>query len=973
MREPTQNVVAQNRKLLLNNRLIVRGAREHNLRNVDLDLPRDAMIVFTGLSGSGKSSLAFDTIFAEGQRRYVESLSAYARQFLGQLDKPDVDAIEGLAPAVAIDQKSGSKNPRSTVGTITEIYDHLRLLWARVGQPHCPVCGAPIRRYTPQQIVDELLDQPEGTRLYLLAPVADVAFDELRNKGYARVRVDGTVYPLDRMPDLDLSAGHTIEVVVDRLVVKASSRARITDSVETALKLADGVAVVELVDRPADDPDRELRFSEHLSCPNGHPLALDELTSRAFSFNSPLGACPVCGGLGTRMEADPGLAVPDGRKTLAGGAVAPWSSWQDREYFTRLLRAAADTDGFSLDTPWDELPEAARDAVLHGTGEQVRVSYRTRSGRDRTYLVRFEGVLTWIERRYAEAESDSAREKFEGFMRATPCPACGGARLRPEILAVTVAGRSIAEVTALPIREAADWLESVSLSARDEQVSARVRQEAATRLGFLIDVGLGYLSLDRPAATLAGGEAQRIRLATQIGSGLSGVLYVLDEPSIGLHQRDNEQLIGTLTRLRDLGNTLIVVEHDEDTIRAADWVVDIGPRAGREGGQVIFSGPVGELERIPESITGAYLSGRRKIEVPAQRRPRRDGNEIVVTGAREHNLRDIDVAFPLGSFVAVTGVSGSGKSSLVNDILYPALASQVNGTRQAPGRHTRVTGADQIDQVIGVDQAPIGRSPRSNPATYTGVFDAIRELFAQTTAAKVRGYQPGRFSFNVKGGRCEHCAGEGTIRIEMNFLPDVYVPCEVCHGARYNRDTLEVGYKGKNIAEVLDMTIAEALEFFGPIQRIARRLAALVKVGLGYVRLGQPAPTLSGGEAQRIKLAAELQKRSTGRTLYVLDEPTTGLHFEDVRTLLDVLHALVDKGNTVVVIEHNLDVIKTADWVIDLGPDAGPDGGLVIAEGTPEQVAASPESSTGRFLRPVLDRGGRAAAAEEVMALPRAS
>ncbi|HEY1674292.1 MAG TPA: excinuclease ABC subunit UvrA [Streptosporangiaceae bacterium] len=955
----------------MNNRLIVRGAREHNLRNVDLDLPRDAMIVFTGLSGSGKSSLAFDTIFAEGQRRYVESLSAYARQFLGQLDKPDVDTIEGLAPAVAIDQKSGSKNPRSTVGTITEIYDHLRLLWARVGQPHCPVCGAPIRRYTPQQIVDELLDQPEGTRLYLLAPVADAAFDDLRNKGYARVRVDGTVYPLDRMPDLDLSAGHTIEVVVDRLVVKASSRARITDSVETALKLADGVVVVELVDRPADDPDRELRFSEHLSCPNGHPLALDELTPRAFSFNSPLGACPVCGGLGTRMEADPGLAVPDARKTLAGGAVAPWASWQDREYFSRLLRAAADAGGFSLDTPWDELPEAARDAVLHGTGEQVRVSYRTRSGRDRTYLVRFEGVLTWIERRYAEAESDSAREKFEGFMRAVPCPACGGARLRPEILAVTVAGRSIAEVTALPIREAAGWLGSISLSPRDEQVSALVRQEAATRLGFLIDVGLGYLSLDRPVATLAGGEAQRIRLATQIGSGLSGVLYVLDEPSIGLHQRDNEQLIGILNRLRDLGNTLIVVEHDEDTIRAADWVVDIGPGAGREGGQVVFSGPVGELERIPESITGAYLSGRRRIEVPARRRPRRDGYEIVVTGAREHNLRDIDVAFPLGTFTAVTGVSGSGKSSLVNDILYPALASQVNGTRQAPGRHTRVTGADQIDQVIGVDQAPIGRSPRSNPATYTGVFDAIRELFAQTTAAKVRGYQPGRFSFNVKGGRCEHCAGEGTIRIEMNFLPDVYVTCEVCHGARYNRDTLEVGYKGKNIAEVLDMTISEALEFFNPIQRIARRLAALVKVGLGYVQLGQPAPTLSGGEAQRVKLAAELQKRSTGRTLYVLDEPTTGLHFEDVRTLLDVLHALVDKGNTVVVIEHNLDVIKTADWVIDLGPDAGPDGGLVIAEGTPERVAASPGSSTGRFLRPVLDRGHRAA--DEVMALPRAS
>jgi excinuclease ABC subunit A len=950
-------VVTLKRKLLLNNRLIVRGAREHNLKNIDLDLPRDAMIVFTGLSGSGKSSLAFDTIFAEGQRRYVESLSSYARQFLGQLDKPDVDAIEGLTPAVAIDQRGGSKNPRSTVGTITEIYDHLRLLWARVGQPHCPMCGEPIRRYTPQQIVDELLDQPEGARFYLLAPVAEDQFDDLRNKGFARVRVDGRVYRLDE----ELAAGSTVEVVVDRLVAKESSRARITDSVETALKLADGVVIAELVDRPADDPGRELRFSEHLSCPNGHPLALDELTPKSFSFNSPLGACPVCEGLGTQMEADQSLVVPDGGKTLAGGAIAPWSNWQDREYFTRLLGAAANAGGFSLDTPWDDLPEAAREAVLHGTGEQVRVSYRTRSGRDRTYLVRFEGVLAWIERRYHEAESDSAREKFEGYMRATACPACGGARLRPEILAVTVAGRSIAAVTALPIRETADWVASLAsgsggLSERDEQISARVRQEASARLGFLIDVGLGYLSLDRPAATLAGGEAQRIRLATQIGSGLSGVLYVLDEPSIGLHQRDNEQLIGTLTRLRDLGNTLIVVEHDEDTIRAADWVVDIGPRAGHEGGQVVFSGPVAELEESRQSLTGAYLSGRRRIEVPAQRRPRRAGHEIVVTGAREHNLRDIDVAFPLGTFTAVTGVSGSGKSSLVNDILYPALASGVNGLRRAPGRHTRVTGADQIDQVIGVDQSPIGRSPRSNPATYTGVFDPIRELFAETTAAKVRGYRAGRFSFNVKGGRCEHCAGEGVIRIEMNFLPDVYVPCEVCHGARYNRDTLEVQYKGKNIAEVLGMTIAEALEFFAPIERIARRLRALAQVGLGYVTLGQPAPTLSGGEAQRIKLAAELQRRSTGKTLYVLDEPTTGLHFEDVRTLLEVLHALVDKGNTVVVIEHNLDVIKTADWVIDLGPDAGPDGGTVVAEGTPEEVAQSAASATGRFLARNFER-----------------
>jgi excinuclease ABC subunit A len=968
------------------NRLIVRGAREHNLRDVDLDLPRDAMIVFSGLSGSGKSSLAFDTIFAEGQRRYVESLSAYARQFLGQLDKPDVDQIEGLAPAVAIDQKSGSRNPRSTVGTITEIYDHLRLLWARIGQPHCPVCGALISRQTPQQIVDELLDQPEGTRFYLLAPVsADVrdgadVFEDLRNKGYARVRVDGTVYPLDAAPDLDPAKRPSIEVVVDRLVVRDSSRARITDSVETALRLAGGVVVAELVDRPADDPERERRFSEHPSCPNGHPVSLDdELEPKAFSFNSPQGACPVCRGLGTQLEADAGLAVPDGSRPLSQGAVAPWASWQEREYFGRLLAAAAESGGFSLETPWDDLPAAARDAVLHGTGEQVRVSYRTRSGRDRTYRVRFEGVLPWLERRWAEAESDSAREKFEGYMRAVPCPACGEARLRPEILAVTIAGQSIADVSALPVREAARWLSGLSLTERDEQISARVRQEAGARLGFLTDVGLGYLSLDRPAATLAGGEAQRIRLATQIGSGLSGVLYVLDEPSIGLHQRDNQQLIGTLTRLRDLGNTLIVVEHDEDTIRAADWVVDIGPRAGREGGQVVFSGPVADLERSADSITGAYLSGRQRIEVPAQRRPGKQGPAIVVTGAREHNLRDLDVAFPLGTFTAVTGVSGSGKSSLVNDILYPALANQVNGSRLAPGRHTRVTGGDQLDNVIGVDQSPIGRSPRSNPATYTGVFDHIRELFAETTAAKVRGYQPGRFSFNVKGGRCEHCAGEGTVRIEMNFLPDVYVPCEVCHGARYNRDTLEVRYKGKNIAEVLDLTIAEALEFFAPIQRIARRLAALNKVGLGYVRLGQPATTLSGGEAQRVKLAAELQKRSTGRTLYVLDEPTTGLHPDDVRTLLGVLQALVDLGNTVVVIEHNLDVIKTADWVIDLGPEAGPDGGLVVAEGTPEQVAEVGASHTGRYLRPVLaaarasaPAGGGPVAGRE-LALPRAS
>jgi excinuclease ABC subunit A len=949
----------------VSDRLIVRGAREHNLRSVDLDLPRDALIAFTGLSGSGKSSLAFDTIFAEGQRRYVESLSAYARQFLGQLDKPDVDAIEGLSPAVAIDQKLTSRNPRSTVGTITEIYDYLRLLWARIGQPHCPVCGEPITKQTPQQIVDRILELPEGTRFHVLAPVARERkgeyaklFTDLQSKGFARIRVDGTVYPLSEPPELRRQERHTIEVVVDRLTARPSSRQRMTDSVETALGLADGLVMLDLVDLADGDPGRQPRFSEMLTCPNGHALAVDEIEPRSFSFNSPFGACPVCTGLGARREVDPELVVPDGSLSLAGGAIAPWASWKERDYFLRLLQGVADARGFDLGAPWDQLREDARTAVLQGTGERVHISYRTRAGRDRSYHVTYEGVLPWIERRHAESESDTARQKYEGFMREIPCAACAGTRLRPEVLAVTVQGRSIAEVAALSIGEAALWVQALDLTQRERLISERVLREIQARLGFLADVGLDYLSLDRAAATLAGGEAQRIRLATQIGSGLAGVLYVLDEPSAGLHQRDNRRLIETLLRLRDLGNTLIVVEHDEDTITAADWVVDIGPQAGQHGGQVVVSGTVNDLMQSAESITGAYLSGRRKIEVPVGRRPRQAGYELVVEGAREHNLRNVDVAFPLGRFVAVTGVSGSGKSSLVSDVLYPVLANRINGAKLPPGRHTRITGIEQVDKVVRVDQSPIGRTPRSNPATYTGVFDHIRKLFAQTAEAKVRGYQPGRFSFNVKGGRCENCLGDGTIRIEMSFLPDVYIPCEVCKGARYNRDTLEVHYKGKTVSDVLHMPIEEAAEFFAPIERIARHLRTLVQVGLGYVRLGQSATTLSGGEAQRVKLAAELQKRSTGRTIYMLDEPTTGLHAEDVRKLLGVLHSLVNMGNTVLVIEHNLDVIKTADWVIDLGPAGGPDGGLLVAQGTPEEVSLVEESHTGRFLRPLLGEAG---------------
>ncbi len=953
----------------MNDRLTVRGAREHNLRSVDLDLPRNALIVFTGLSGSGKSSLAFDTIFAEGQRRYVESLSAYARQFLGQLRQPDVDAIEGLSPAVAIDQKSVSANPRSTVGTVTEIYDHLRLLWARIGQPHCPVCGELIARYTPQQIVARALELPAGTRFHVLAPVAPgdqgdygQLFSALQSQGFARVRVDGTVYPLTGAPELRRQDEHAIELVVDRLTVRDSARQRLTDSVETALRLGAGRVLLELVDRSGDDPARISRYSETLSCPNEHPLAVAEIEPRSFSFNSPSGACPVCTGLGVRREPDLTLIVPDTTRSLAQGAIAPWAGWQERDYFQRLLHGLAGARGFDPDTPWDELPETARAAVLRGASDRVHISYRTRSGRDRSYFVTYEGVLPWLERRLGAAGSDAAREQLEGFLRAVPCPACAGARLRPEILAVTVAGRSIAEVTAMPAAEAARWLGELELAGAEQLIAGQVLREIQARLGFLADVGLGYLSLDRAAGTLAAGEAQRIRLATQIGSGLAGVLYVLDEPSAGLHPQDNRALLQTLARLRDLGNTLIVVEHDQDTIRAADWVVDVGPQAGPQGGQIVVSGTVADLQESAESLTGAYLSGRRQIAVPARRRARQPGPDLVVEGAREHNLRDIDVAIPLGQLVVVTGVSGSGKSSLVSDILYPVLANRLTGAKQAAGRHRRVTGTEQLDQVIGVDQSPIGRTPRSNPATYTGVFDHIRRLFAQTSEARVRGYQPGRFSFNVRGGRCEHCQGEGTIRIEMSFLPDVYVPCEECRGARYNPGTLEVRYKGKTISEVLDMPVAEAAEFFAPVERIARRLRALESVGLGYLRLGQSATTLSGGEAQRVKLAAELQRRSTGQTIYVLDEPTTGLHPEDVRQLLEVLQSLVDRGNTVLMVEHNLDVIKTADWVIDLGPGGGPDGGLVVAAGTPEDVSRVAASATGQFLRPLLSGGWRQAA-----------
>jgi excinuclease ABC subunit A len=957
--------VIQEAERVVADRLVVRGAREHNLKDVSLDLPRDAMIVFTGLSGSGKSSLAFDTIFAEGQRRYVESLSAYARQFLGQMDKPDVDFIDGLSPAVSIDQKSASRNPRSTVGTITEVYDYLRLLYARIGKPHCPICGRPIARQTPQQIVDRLMELEDGTRFQVLAPVVrgrkgeyGELLRELQVKGYSRARVDGTILRLDEvtggeLPALKKAVKHDIEVIVDRLAIKDNARRRLTDSIETALGLSGGVVVVDFIDLPDNDPHRERMYSEHLACLYDD-LSFDELEPRSFSFNSPWGACPDCTGLGTKLEVDPELIVPDGSKSLSEGAIAPWGSGQNSDYFDRMIEALGEAIGFRMDTPWSKLPAKARQALLYGHETQVHVRYKNRYGRERSYYTDFEGAIRWVERRHAEAESDSSREKFAGYMQEVPCPSCGGARLKPVSLAGTVNDMSIADMCRQPIGDLAKTLLGLELSERDQTIALRIVKEVNARMGFLLDVGLDYLTLDRASATLAGGEAQRIRLATQIGSGLVGVLYVLDEPSIGLHQRDNHRLLETLLRLRDLGNTLIVVEHDEDTIRAADWVVDIGPRAGEHGGSVVVSGTVDELLASPDSLTGAYLSGRMSIPVPDVRRKRDRKREIAVKGATEHNLRGVDVAFPLGCLVAVTGVSGSGKSTLVNDILYKALARELNGARTVPGRHTRVTGMDQLDKVVHVDQGPIGRTPRSNPATYTGVFDHVRKLFAATVEAKVRGYEQGRFSFNVKGGRCEACAGDGTIKIEMQFLPDVYVPCEVCHGARYNLDTLQVHYKGKSIAEVLDMPIEEAAVFFEAIPAIHRHLATLVDVGLGYVRLGQPAPTLSGGEAQRVKLATELQRRATGRTIYVLDEPTTGLHFEDIRKLLGVLTRLVDNGNTVIVIEHNLDVIKTADWIIDLGPEGGAGGGAIVATGTPEQVAKAADSYTGQFLRHLL-------------------
>jgi excinuclease ABC subunit A len=946
-------------------RLVVRGAREHNLKDVSLDLPRDAMIVFTGLSGSGKSSLAFDTIFAEGQRRYVESLSAYARQFLGQMDKPDVDFIDGLSPAVSIDQKSASRNPRSTVGTITEVNDYLRLLYARIGKPHCPLCGRPIARQTPQQIVDRVLELDEGTRFQVLAPVVrgrkgeyvDL-LQELITKGYSRARIDGTIVRLDevaggQLPVLKKQEKHDIEVIVDRLAVKDTARRRLTDSVETALVLSGGIVILDFIDLPDNDPHRERMYSEHLACLYDD-LSFDELEPRSFSFNQPWGACPDCTGLGTKLEVDPELIVSDVSKTLEQGALAPWSSGHSADYFGQLILALGETIGFRMDTPWVKLPAKAREALLYGYDKQIHVRNKNRYGRERSYYTNFEGVVRWVERRHSEAESDYSRDQMAGYMREVPCPSCKGDRLKPVSLAVTINDMSIADMCRQPIGDLAKTLLALELSDRDEQIASRILKEANARMGFLLDVGLDYLSLDRASATLAGGEAQRIRLATQIGSGLVGVLYVLDEPSIGLHQRDNHRLLETLLRLRDLGNTLIVVEHDEDTIRAADWVVDIGPQAGEHGGSVVVSGSVDDLLASAESLTGAYLSGRESIAVPASRRKRDRKREITVKGATEHNLRGVDVAFPLGCLVAVTGVSGSGKSTLVNDILYKALARELNGSRTVPGKHVRVTGMDQLDKVVHVDQGPIGRTPRSNPATYTGVFDHVRKLFAATTEAKIRGYEQGRFSFNVKGGRCEACAGDGTIKIEMQFLPDVYVPCEVCHGARYNIDTLQVHYKGKTIAEILDMPIEEAAGFFEPVPAIHRHLKTLVDVGLGYVRLGQPAPSLSGGEAQRVKLASELQRRATGRTIYVLDEPTTGLHFEDIRKLLGVLNRLVDNGNTVIVIEHNLDVIKTADWIIDLGPEGGSGGGQVVALGTPETVAAVDGSYTGQFLKNLL-------------------
>jgi len=943
-------------------KLSVRGARVHNLKNIDLEIPRDSLVVFTGLSGSGKSSLAFDTIFAEGQRRYVESLSAYARQFLGQVDRPDVDFIEGLSPAVSIDQKSTNRNPRSTVGTITEIYDYMRLLWARVGTPHCPECGEVIQRQTVQQIADQLMELEAGVRYQILSPVVSQKkgefvdfFKELAAAGYSRAVVDGDVIQLSEPPILKKQLKHDISVVVDRLVASDDLLTRLTDSLETALRLTDGVVAINFID--LEGPEAWRSYSEKLSCPNNHPVQLTEIEPRTFSFNAPFGACPECSGLGTRMSVDSDLLIADPSVSLADGVILPWTNSGKGlfNYFEKLLDGLARDLDFSLDTPWGELSEEVQQAILRGNDFEVVVKWRNRYGRDMKYSTGFEGVMPYIERKYLEAETDVQRQRYAAYLREINCPVCDGKRLTPAVLAVTVDGKSISDVCELSLSDSYIFMSNLTLTDREAQIAAAVLREVRLRLEFLVEVGLSYLNLSRAAATLSGGEAQRIRLATQIGSGLTGVLYVLDEPSIGLHQRDNRRLIETLVKLKSLGNTLIVVEHDEDTIRTADWIVDIGPGAGEHGGVVVHSGSYEDLIANTGSVTGDYLAGRRSIETPKKRRPIDKNRQITVEGARANNLRDVTVSFPLGTFTAVTGVSGSGKSSLVNDILYKVLANELNGARQMPGKHKRVVGLENLDKVVHVDQNPIGRTPRSNPATYTGVFDRIRTLFSETQDAKARGYLPGRFSFNVKGGRCENCSGDGTIKIEMNFLPDVYVSCEVCNGARYNRETLAVRYKGKNIAEVLDMPISEAADFFEAIGAIHRFLKTLVEVGLGYVRLGQSATTLSGGEAQRVKLATELQKRSNGRSIYVLDEPTTGLHFEDVRKLLLVLSGLVDKGNTVIVIEHNLDVIKSADWLIDLGPEGGSGGGQVLFSGTPEKLAKLEGNHTGKFLRETLE------------------
>lgn len=977
--------MVKNHNKPIHNEIIVRGAREHNLKNINVELPRDRLIVLTGLSGSGKSSLAFDTIYAEGQRRYVESLSAYARQFLGQMDKPDVDIIEGLSPAISIDQKSASRNPRSTVGTITEVYDYLRLLFARIGIQHCVNDGTRLQRQTPQQIVDRILELPNGTRFQVLAPVVrgrkgeySTLLQDLAAQGFTRARVDGETVEINEFLKLDTKLAryeqHTLEIIVDRLVRRDGIERRLTDSLETALRLADGVAEVELMvaqDDKTRKPQANLRkpdlrkdtnraeslenetltFSQHLACPKCG-TSYDELAPRNFSFNSPYGACEGCLGLGTKYEVDPDLVIPDPEMSINEGAIAPWRS-AHTQYFTRMLEAVATEFGIDLDKKWSKLSDKHRKFVMNGVKDNVMVKYRNRYGRVREYSTAYEGIIPWIQRRHESSESDQAREQYESYMREVPCPSCAGARLKPESLAVTVNDLHISEVCEMAIADSAKFLESLELSERDRLIAERITKEINARLGFLLDVGLDYLSLSRAAATLAGGEAQRIRLASQIGSGLVGTLYVLDEPSIGLHQRDNHRLIDTLMRLRDLGNTVLVVEHDEDTIRASDWIVDIGPGAGEHGGEVVYSGPVSGITKVAKSITGQYLAGKRSIPVPQHRREIK--NEwLTIRGARQHNLQNITVKIPLGCFVTVTGVSGSGKSSLIRDILLPALMQKIYKSKDAPGKHTGVDGVQQLDKVIDMDQSPIGRTPRSNAATYTGVFDDIRKLFASTPESKVRGYMPGRFSFNVSGGRCDACSGDGNIKIEMHFLPDVYVPCEVCKGARYNRDTLDITFKGKNISDVLNTPISEAVLFFANQPRIARHLQTLVDVGLGYVRLGQSAPTLSGGEAQRVKLASELAKRSTGHTIYLLDEPTTGLHFEDVRRLLTVLARLVDQGNTVVVIEHNLDVIKTADWIIDLGPEGGSGGGRVVAEGTPEVVAKVKESYTGKYLKRVL-------------------